>query len=274
MSLQPRTGVVLMVMIAGAIASPSMIQAQVMNQKIVTFLESNKGNRIGGGECAHAASEALRVSGAEFLANDLGKDSPNPGDYVWGKLIKIISFTENKWSDSEPDNKSIPGDILQFGNTKIVIGNSTFSSPHHTAIVAAINSSGLPTQMYEQNVNNIRTIQKDSIDLTKVTSGWVRIYRPKPRIDKLGSFKFSLVNNMKSEETLAVWMGAQSVGSSKLTATDTMASYLMQQVSSSSPTARFTLMLSTGSFIHVDNAAGYEIYSGANGAASLRKLAR
>ena len=75
------------------LASASYSEAQTLNQKIVTFLSGKAGTRIGGGECAHVATEALRVAGAEFTSTDLGADSPSAGDYVWETLIKTVSVT-------------------------------------------------------------------------------------------------------------------------------------------------------------------------------------
>ena len=252
----------------------SACQAQSINQKIVTFLEAKHGVRVGGGECAHAATEALRVSGGEFLNSDLGADSPAPGDYVWGTLVKVVSYANNKWTDSSPTAKSQPGDILQYGNAKIVIGKATWTATHHTSIVAAVNSAGMPTQIYEQNVNGVRTVQKDSIDLTKLVAGWVRIYRPKARADKTGRYKFSLVNNMTGTQTTTIKYSTQTLGSVGLGAANTASSYVMEQVAGSSTTVKFTLVLSTGSSIQIDNAAGYEIFAGTGGKAAIRKLAQ
>ena len=96
----------------------SACQAQTINQKIVTFLEGKRSVRVGGGECAHVASEALRVSGGEFVSSDLGADYPAAGDYVWGTLVKVVSYSNGKWTDSNPTAKALPGDILQYRNTR------------------------------------------------------------------------------------------------------------------------------------------------------------
>ncbi len=252
----------------------SACQAQTINQKIATFLEGKRSIRVGGGECAHAASEALRMSGAEFISTDLGADYPAAGDFVWGTLLKVVSYSNGKWTDSNPTAKALPGDILQYNNTRIVIGTSTWTATRHTSVAAAVSTAGLPTLIYEQNVNGIRTIQKNSIDLTKLVAGWVRIYRPKARIDQAGQYKFSLVNNMTTSQPVTVKFLTQSLGTVNLGAANTMSSYLMEWVSSSSTTTKFTLVLSNGSTITVDNAAGYEVYVATGGKAALRKLAQ
>ena len=250
----------------------STCQAQAINQSIVTFLAGKVGVRVGGGECAHAATEALRVSGGEFMPTDLGADTPSTGDYVWGTLVKIVSCTNGKWVDSSPTAKVLPGDIMQYGNTTIVIGNSTWTATHHTSIVAAVNTAGMPTFIFEQNVNGVRTIQKDAMDLTKLKAGWIRIYRPKARLDKTGRYKCTIVNNMPTSQSVAIKFGTQTLGSLGLTQANTASSYLVEMVMSSSATAKFTLALSTGSSITIDNAGGYEVYAGTGGKAAIRKL--
>ena len=262
----------LSVSLALLLACSSTGFAQTINQKIVTFLEGKRGTRLGGGECAHAACEALRVSGGEFLSSEIGPDSPSGGDYVWGTLVKVVLYSNNKWSDSNPAAKALPGDIMQYGNTKFVYTNLITSSTSHTSTVAAVSTAGLPTFVYEQNSNGIRTVQKNSIDLTKLRSGWVRIYRPKARKDTLGKYKFTLVNNMTTAQTVTIKYGTYSLGTTSLTAANTASSYLIQCVSASSTTTKFSIVLSNGKSVVIDNAAGYEVYPGTSGVLSIRKL--
>ncbi len=247
--------------------SVSACQAQTINQKVVSFLHANHGHQVGGGECAHAVTEALRASGAAFMSTDLGADFPAPGDYVWGTLVKVISVTNLTWTDSNPGARIKNGDILQYRNATIVLGNGTWSATHHTAVAAGVNSRGMPTHVFEQNANSVRLVTKDPIDLTKLVAGWIRVYRPIARVDKPGRYEFSLVNNMTSQQSVAVKFGSQSLGSVSLGSTNTASSYVMEVVSSSSPTAKFTLMLSNGNSIQIDNAAGYQVLNG-----TLQKL--
>ena len=141
---------------------------QTLNSKVATFLAGKVGVRVGGGECAHAASEALRSSGAEFTNTDLGTDSPAAGDYVWGTLVKSISIVNGKWTDSNQASKLLPGDIMQYRNTKFVYPTSTATASQHTSVVATVNTAGSATFVYQQNFNGIRTVRKDSF---LVTSG-------------------------------------------------------------------------------------------------------
>src|SRR4051794_18218795 len=85
--------------------------ADTLNSKVVKYLEGKIGTRIGGGECVHVATEALRAAGAEFITTDLGADNPVSGDYVWGTFVKEIAIKGGKWSDSSLSAKVLPGDV-------------------------------------------------------------------------------------------------------------------------------------------------------------------
>ena len=243
---------------------------QTLNSKVATFLAGKVGVRVGGGECAHAASEALRAAGAEFTNTDLGPDSPAAGDYVWGTLVKSISIVNGRWTDSKPTTKLLPGDIIQYRNAKFVYPTS--SSTQHTSIVAAVNTAGSATFVYEQNFNRIRLVRRNSIDLTKLVSGYLRIYRPKARVNRTGQTKFSLVNNRTSNQTITLLVGTSNLGSFSLTSANTLASYQTRWVTLTGTTLPITLRLSNGASVSVVNAGGYEIYTTAAGVAAIRKL--
>ena len=245
---------------------------QTLNSKVATFLAGKVGVRVGGGECAHAASEALRAAGAEFTNTDLGPDSPTAGDYVWGTLVKSISIVNGRWTDSKPTTKLLPGDIIQYRNAKFVYPTSTSSSTQHTSIVAAVNTAGSATFVYEQNFNRIRLVRRNSIDLTKLVSGYLRIYRPKARVNRTGQTKFSLVNNRTSNQTITLLVGTSNLGSFSLTSANTLASYQTRWVTLTGTTLPITLRLSNGASVSVVNAGAYEIYTTSAGAAAIRKL--
>lgn len=246
--------------------------AQTLNSKLSTFLAGKVGTRIGGGECAHAATEALRAAGAEFVSADLGKDSPSPGDYVWGTLLKTVSYSAGRLTDSAPATKLQPGDIIQYRNAKFVYPTYWTSTFQHTSIVATVNTLGRPTFVYEQNFNGIRTLRKNSIDLMKLTSGYLRIYRPKPRLTTSGQTKFTVTNNMASTQSIAIRVGSSTLGSFNLTAANTLNSYQIRWVTITGSKTPITLRLSNGQSLAVTSAGGYEIYRTTAGVAALRKL--
>jgi hypothetical protein len=245
---------------------------QTLNSKVATFLAGKVGVRVGGGECAHAASEALRVAGAEFTNMDLGPDSPAAGDYVWGTLLKSISIVNGRWTDSQPATRLLAGDIIQYRNTRFVYPSSTSTTTQHTSIVATVNTAGSATFVYEQNFNGIRSLRKNSIDLTKLVSGYLRIYRPKARINRTGQTKFSLTNNRTSNQTITLLVGTSNLGTFSLTSANTLASYQMRWVTLTGSTQPITLRLSNGASVSVVNAGGYEIHTTAAGSAAIRRL--
>lgn len=259
------------ILIATILLNISSASAQTINQKVATYLESNLSKQIGGGECAHAAAEALRASGAEFYSADLGADFPSAGDYVWGTLMKVVSVTNNTWTDSSPATKLLPGDVLQYGNTRFNYGTYTTSATRHTTIVATVDSAGLPTQVYEQNFSGDRTVKKRSINLKKLTSGWIRAYRPKARKDIAGKTKFTITNLTATSTTLSVRYNGTSIGSASVGKTNTASAWVSMYLMSSSSTVKFSLVLPNGRSITATNAAGYEIYTGADGTAYIRK---
>ena len=245
---------------------------QTLNSKVATFLAGKVGVRVGGGEHVDAASEALREAGAEFTNTDLGPDSPAAGDYVWGTLVKSISIVNGKWTDSKPANKLFPGDIIQYRNTKFVYPSSTSTATQHTSIVATVNTAGRASFVYEQNFSGVRSVRKNSIDLTKLVSGYLRIYRPKARVNRTGQTKFSLTNNRTSNQPITMLVGTSNLGSFSLTSANTLASYQTRWVTMTGTTLPITLRLSNGASVSVVNAGGYEVYTNSAGSAAIRKL--
>src|SRR5437762_2502408 len=63
--------------VAQAQSTVVQVQSQSIGDRMVAYLDSMKGQRLGGGECAHLAEEALRVSGGKFIL------SGTTQDYVW-----------------------------------------------------------------------------------------------------------------------------------------------------------------------------------------------
>lgn len=233
-----------------------------INQKIVDFLSARVGKRIGGGECAHLATEALRVAGAKFV--DIGKDSPSSGDYDWGTLVKVVQYKGGKVVDSNPSAAVKPGDVLQYRNATFSTGSK---ATHHTSVVAAVDSKGRPTKVYEQNIGNSgvkgvnRTVSLRNFDLSKLTGGWVRVYRPEARSNASGRYEFTLVNNSSSSQQITLFNNTFT-----LTSSNTAGSYVSFWATGGAPT--LTLNGKTYTLAH---GAGYEI-TGSGSSATLRKL--
>ena len=260
------------VVMACLLILPPLCSAQSLNSKVASYVTGKVGVRCGGGECAHAAIEALRIAGAEFVAVDLGADAPSPGDYVWGTLVKTVSITNGKWVDSDPSSKVQAGDIIQYRNTKFVYPGSTSTAVQHTSVVASVNSAGSPKFVCEQNFGGVRTVRKNAIDLTKLTAGYVRIYRPKTRISVAGQTKFTITNNLTTSQTVSILVGTTSLGSFSLTSANSLTSYQIRWVTLTGTTLPVTLKLSNGQKIDLATGGGYEVYETTAGTAALRKL--
>ncbi|MGL4549971.1 MAG: hypothetical protein ACRC33_02185 [Gemmataceae bacterium] len=178
------------------------VQTTTINDRVVAYLEARMGQRVGGGECAHVTSEALRAAGAKFIR---GADHPTPGDYVWGSLVKVVTAGGASASAA----RCRPGDIIQYRNTRF--SNGMWAS-HHTSVVATVDALGRPTAVYEQNFNNQRVIVKNPIDFSLMTSGYVRIYRGVPRVPVAGRTEFTLVNNLPGSGAVGMRIGGYNLG--------------------------------------------------------------
>lgn len=222
--------------------------------KITSFCASKVGLQVGSGECAHLATEALRVAGAEFLRTGMA-DSPASGDYTWGTRIKRMELSGGKVTDSNTSNKCQPGDIIQYR-----LGSS--KKTHHTSIVASVNSSGYPTQIYEENWNSKRYVTKNSTDLIQLLKdrgGYLQIFRAKAPVSS-GRTEFTIVNN-SSRAKVSFKLGTSSYQIGQKNTADGFRSYY-----STSPTITVDGVKTT-----VSHRRGYEFYTSGS-AVKLRAI--
>ena len=257
----------LALMICAASSLPA--EAQTIGSSMVTFLNGKLSTRLGGGECAHMATEALRVGGGEFYATDLGADSPATGDYVWGTLVTTISFS-TVWADSNPTSACLVGDVIQYGaGTKI--GTATYTA-RHTSVVQTVNTTkNRPTAVYQQNFGSVRTVKSATIDVTQLTAGWIRIYRPKARVDGTNVWKFTVVNNATTSQTYTVMVGTTTVSTVSDTAANTAGSFKVHKVTT---TGTVPAVVNNSNSIYVQNAKGDEIYNPTTSTFGIRQLAQ
>ena len=147
-------------------------EAAALEDKVIDFCKHHMGEKVGNGECAGLAFQALKAAGAKTRG---GPDSPAKGDYVWGRQILLIESTPEgpkttgQWSDVRP------GDIVQYHDTKFV----TAHFAHHTAIVREIDEKSL--KVYQQHVNGTEIVGEGAVRLDKLANGWLRFYRPIPK---------------------------------------------------------------------------------------------
>ncbi len=231
--------------------------AQDIDRAMTSFLQTKIGKRVAGGASSHLAAEALRVGGGEFVPSDLGADSPGAGDRVWGDLITLITANGNDWSDSNPDAASKPGDVIQYGRARFDDANF---GERHTSIVAGVDDNGRPNQVYQQNVDGNRTVIVSDLDVRALTSGWLRIYRPKPRQDAINVWKFAVVNKALSNQDYGVIVEIANVESVELNEANTSGSYRIHKIATDGTVP--AILLDNGGSMYVQNAKAYEFLDG------------
>ncbi len=230
---------------------------------LISFCQSQLGLKVGSGECAALASEGLRLAGDNFIP----ADPNNNGDYQWGTLVGSITPGHN-------GNPCQVGDVLQFTNVQIAYNGTIFSTAdgHHTAIVAAVDANGQPSQVYEQNASNVRTDQLAAMAVNGSTllAGEVDVYQPVAFSPPANTTEFAVINDTAAAQNVTVAFNGTTAGTLPLTAINTAGSYLMQEAGASGP-GTWTVSLN-GTTVNVSQAGGYEVYTAANGQASLRPL--
>lgn len=148
------------------------------NAKVVAFCERNLNEKVGDGECAALAAQALRFAGAR------GRNGDNPGkeDYVWGKEIFVLEHESQGLKTTGKFEAIQPGDIIQYRDAvfkgKKNKGTYNSSAPHHTAIVYKVNAKGRELKILEQNANGRKTVAEAALHLDDLKEGWIRIYHP------------------------------------------------------------------------------------------------
>lgn len=130
------------------------------NAKIVEYVNTVIGKKVGRGECWDLANEALTYANAQWkFPTTFGK----PIDYKKEVIL--------------------PGDLIQIKN--VVMESRTDTSIvrwkmlEHTAIVYATTNS-YQISIAEQNVNGVRKVMISHWNLKDVKGGSLLFYRPQP----------------------------------------------------------------------------------------------
>lgn len=149
-----------------------------LNDAVVRYARSQRGQQVGDGECTRLLEEALRHTGGEGRRR---RETPGKGDYVWGELLVVVE--PGKIEGNLADVK--PGDLMQFRDAKFERtdrrGVTKFEFPHHSAVVDRANArTGFITVLH-QNVNGKKTVTELTMNVNDLKAGWVRIYRPTPK---------------------------------------------------------------------------------------------
>lgn len=148
-----------------------------VGRKVMEFCKRNLGEKVGNGQCATLAVEALKAAGAAGM----GRDFPKRGDYVWGEQVALLEYGRRGIAGMESLAKVRPGDIIQFRNVRLEGhgpgGRYGMTADHHTAVVATVDPVGGVLTIYHQNWGR-KIVKQDRMQMKDLQSGWVRIYRP------------------------------------------------------------------------------------------------
>ncbi len=171
--------VLAMVLLLAADA-PKEVDVPELNQKVLAFAKDNLGKKVGDGECATLAVQALREAKAKpwFVSPE--------GEYIWGKLVRTVTPKTNLGGEA------LPGDIVQFRDVTTAgkIGGTTIEASYslHTAIVAAVKDDGKVLELLHQNYGEVqakdedrRKVQRSTLRFEDLKKGTIKIYRPAPR---------------------------------------------------------------------------------------------
>jgi hypothetical protein len=155
-------------------------QPAALGDKVVAYCAAQNGKQVGTGECALLADHALRAAGAK----PRGPDSPNPGDYAWGRPVFHLEQVGGRPRTAGNFLDVRPGDIIQFRDTKWGgqgPGGAYWAAlAHHTAVVAGVDRRGLTVRVFHQNFAGRKVVTAGDIRLNDLKEGWVRFYRPVP----------------------------------------------------------------------------------------------
>lgn len=134
-------------------------QIPALNKQIVAFVKTKINKKVGSGECWDLASEALNKVGATW-----------DHDFTFGKEIK-------------PKTDCVyPGDIVQFEGVELDYkkGNVIYHEDlaHHTAIIYEVKTKGSFVLAQQNTDNHGRKVGLDAFDISSVTKGVCKIFRP------------------------------------------------------------------------------------------------
>lgn len=168
-------------LVLGLVAPAWAAEPEPINDRVVKFCKAKLGKAVGDGECGSLVTEALTAAGAR-TSRDY-KDHPNDGDYVWGEQVYLLEVKAGKRTEEAAKGQKVrPGDVVQFRDAKFSGRNAggfyLTSSPHHTAVVAAVQNNGRTLAVLHQNANGKKVVTQQAYHLADLKEGWVRVYRP------------------------------------------------------------------------------------------------
>jgi hypothetical protein len=150
-----------------------------VRSRVLSYASQHVGQMVGSGECAELADEALKAANAKAYGS--WADSPQAGDYVWGKKLATLTVSN---LTVEP-NLFLPGDIIQIRDAKFVEKagpmTTTYTASQHTAIIEHVLADNTEITLLEQNSNGKRYVTRKTIRLNTLKAGTIWVYRAQPR---------------------------------------------------------------------------------------------
>lgn len=130
-----------------------------LNQKIIAYVNTKLNKKVATGECWDVAAEALKYAGATW-----------DGMYKFGREVNYKKETV------------LPGDIIQFENVimNYQVGDRKFTEKmaHHTAIIYETKDNSNFTLAHQNNGYSGRKVGLSPLDISTITKGKIKIYRP------------------------------------------------------------------------------------------------
>jgi hypothetical protein len=139
-------------------------ETPLLNQKVIEYVKTVIGQKVGRGECWDLAAAALDYAGA-YLDRSNQKSI-----YVFGEKLN-----PNK-------DRIFPGDIMQIENLSIEYtkGNTIYTEnmSHHTAIVYEVISVDHFKIAHQNTSFSGRKVGLSELDMSNITNGKIIFYRP------------------------------------------------------------------------------------------------
>ena len=139
-----------------------------INMKVLAYCETQRGKKVGNGECWTLAAEGLKDANAK-----------NANGYTYGRKLT-------------PGEKVFPGDIMQFTEAKFSGSHSDGSTwwvqlgvPNHTAVVRRV----LGPSKYEILEQNPEPVTAATIDFKDLKSGTLRDLAPATEVTDWKTFQ-------------------------------------------------------------------------------------
>jgi hypothetical protein len=131
------------------------------NAKVIEYVKSVMGKKVGKGECWDLASEALNYANAKWTP-----------PFGFGKPVDRTKAA------------LMPGDIIQISNVTMESKTETsitrWKMVQHTAVVYEVKSNN-ELVIAEQNVNNVRKVISNTWNLNDMKSGKMEFFRPQAK---------------------------------------------------------------------------------------------